>query len=77
MEVLAVNLKMAFGTSCLLRSPLTAIVSSESISKESVCVTCHAMKDKHEWLKLQCMSLFQREYIRVHARAVVLSLGLG
>ena len=30
----------------------------------------------HIWLKLQCMSLFQREYIREHIGTVVLSFGL-
>ena len=26
----------------------------------------HAIKDKHEWLKLQCMSLFNEGYIGEH-----------
>ena len=37
---------------------------------------CRVIKDKHEWLKLQCVSLFQREYITVHTGTVVLLLGL-
>ena len=27
---------------------------------------CRVIKDKHEWLKLQCVSLFEREYVRKH-----------
>ena len=34
------------------------------------------IKDKYEWFKLQCVSLFLREYIREHTGTVVLSLGL-
>ena len=37
-------MKMAFETHCLNRSPLTAIVSYVSISKENVCV---AVIDKY------------------------------
>ena len=33
-----------------------------------IVTTCREMKYDMEWLKTQCMSLFQREYIRVHNR---------
>lgn len=35
-----------------------------SRSAQSLHDECRAMKDQHEWVEVQCLSLFQTEYIR-------------